>query len=324
MLEHTVLLPNAPGELLQTPTQSSIAGVVRDKNGATISDARVTLVQRGQQERTSITDSHGSFYFSGLSAGEYTITVTANLLDTFVSTKLELRQGEILALPDVVLAIATEGTSIQVTASREEIAQEQVRSEEKQRFLGVFPNFYSSYIWDAEPLSRGQKFGLATHSVIDPIVFVATGAVAGLEQSQNVFPQFGSGVDGYSMRFAADYGDELSSRMFASAIFPVLLKQDPRYFYKGAGSIGSRASYALTRTFVTRSDRGQSVPNYSRVLGALAAGALSNAYHLSDDRGVSLTFRNVAIALGGHAADNLLREFLFRRFTTNVPHLESN
>ena len=100
-----------------------------------------------------------------------------------------------------------------------------------------------------------------------------------------------------------------------TTILPTLFHQDPRYFYKGTGSNTSRALYAISRTFVTRGDTGQQEINYSRLLGGFASGALSNAYHDSQDRGVGLTLRNASIGIGGNIGNNLLREFLFKRFT---------
>ncbi len=60
-------------------------------------------------------------------------------------------------------------------------------------------------------------------------------------------------------------------------------------------------------------------PSYSYILGSFASAAISNAYHPADDRGVGLTVGNGFLHLAGHAADNLLREFLLRHISSNVP-----
>jgi len=52
-------------------------------------------------------------------------------------------------------------TDVEVGLSKTEVAEEQIKVEEKQRVLGVLPNFYVSYIPDAAPLSSKQKFKLA-------------------------------------------------------------------------------------------------------------------------------------------------------------------
>jgi len=310
-------LPDAPRVMVGATAE--ITGIVRDLQGSPVAQATVTLVQENKAEQTVQTDGNGAYTLRGLAGGAYRLTITAAGFESAVTPEILLRSGDSHAEPDIRLPVATANITVQVNATEESIAQEQVHLQEQQRFLSVFPNFYTSYIWQAAPLNRRQKFGLAAHSIVDPVVFVATGAVAGLEQSRNTFPAYGHGAGGYAQRYAADYADEASARMFSSAIFPSLFHQDPRYFYVGSGSKKGRFVYAISRAVVTRGDNGRQQPNYSRILGVLASGALSNAYHLGQDRGVGLTLRNSSIAIGGNAADNVLREFVFRAFTPKVP-----
>ena len=94
-------------------------------------------------------------------------------------------------------------TDVEVTFTRHDIAEEQMHYEEKQRVLGVFPNFYASYIWNAAPLSAGQKFRLAFRTSIDPVTIAIPAVIAGIEQSQNDFSGYGQGAQGYAKRFGA-------------------------------------------------------------------------------------------------------------------------
>ena len=103
------------------------------------------------------------------------------------------------------------------------------------------------------------------------------------------------------------------------AILPTILHQDPRYFYRGSGSIHSRVFYALEQTFVTRGDNGQTEPNYSHLVGNFATAGIANIYRAPSDRTVGLTLENAFVVTSGNAVGNLLREFLSRPFTTNVP-----
>ena len=57
------------------------------------------------------------------------------------------------------------------------VAAEELRTEEKQRLLGVIPNFYTSYIYDAAPLTVKQKFSLAVRNGVDPAAFIGIGIV---------------------------------------------------------------------------------------------------------------------------------------------------
>jgi hypothetical protein len=200
------------------------------------------------------------------------------------------------------------------------VAEEQVKEEEKQRVLAVIPNFYVSYIPNAAPLNAKQKFSLAWKTVIDPFTFVVVAGAAGVEQAQNHFAGYGQGTQGYAKRFGAGYADTVAGTFVGAAILPALLRQDPRYFYKGTGSTASRFAYAVSNAFICKGDNGRWQPNYSNVLGNLAAGGLSNLYYPEQDRnGAELTLENAAIGIGATAIANLFQEFIVRRLTPKVP-----
>jgi hypothetical protein len=208
--------------------------------------------------------------------------------------------------------------SVDVTATRAEIAQRQIKEQEQQRLFGVLPNFYVSYIPDAVPLNTRQKFELSWKSRFDPVRFGVTGIVAGIQQVRNLHSGFGDGAEGYAKRYAAGYADGLTRSLISQVLLPSLFKQDPRYFYKGTGSTKSRIGYAISRAVIKKGDNGHWQPNYSGILGSLASGGLSNLYYPAEDRkGVRLTFENAAIGLGGAAAGHLAQEFLYRRLTTH-------
>lgn len=176
-----------------------------------------------------------------------------------------------------------------------ERAAAQLQEEEQQRIFGVMPNFNTSNIQNAEPLSPSQKFDLALKTVSDPFTFVAAGLDAGLSQAENNFGAYGQGLAGYSKRFSASYADSFSGTMFGNAVLPVLLKQDPRYFRKGTGSFTSRLAYAVMSTARCKNDSGEWVPNYSNIFGNIAAGSLSNLYYPANDRGLDLTLERAFV-----------------------------
>jgi hypothetical protein len=210
---------------------------------------------------------------------------------------------------------------VQVGVSPIEVAEEQIKAEEKQRVLGVLPNFYVSYVPDAVPLNSKQKFELAWKSVLDPFSFVFVGGVAGVEQAQDHFNQYGQGAQGYAKRFGAGFADTVTSTFIGSAILPSLLKQDPRYFYKGKGSMGARVLYAIANSVICKGDNRRWQANYSSILGSLAAGGISNLYYPPNDRnGAELTFENAAIGIGGSAVSNLFQEFIIRKLTPKLPN----
>ncbi len=229
-----------------------------------------------------------------------------------------LRSGEIFTVPQTTLAIATSATEVRVMPRRVEIAEDEIKVEEKQRVLGVIPNFYVTYVPNAVPLSSKQKFELAWKTTVDPVSFGITGAIAGVQQAQNDFSGYGQGAQGFAKRYGASYADFVSSTFIGSAILPSIFKQDPRYFYKGTGTKRSRVLYALASAVICKGDNGHWQANYSGILGSLAAGGISNLYYPAKNRdGAELTFENTLIGIGATAAANLLQEFVIRKLTPN-------
>lgn len=321
-------LPVPPGIILLEDSQQqaeprvsgSITGTLVDRNGAAIVNAHVKLMREGQPSGVEVvSDEDGSFFITNVAPGPFVLTIT---MEGFAAQSFSgtLREGENYSVPQIALTLATNVTEVRVELSQIEVAQEQMKDEEKQRLLGVFPNFYVTYVPNAAPLTSKQKFNLAWKETIDPVNYIVVGGTAGLQQAQNDFSGYGQGAQGYAKRYAASYGDFLIGTYIGSAILPSLLKQDPRYFYKGTGSVRSRIYYAIANSVICKGDNGHWQFNYSEIGGSLAAGGISNLYYPSSDRnGVALTFENTLIGIGESAAANLLQEFVFRKFTTHVP-----
>jgi hypothetical protein len=322
-------LPDAPSPQAQNatassqadPTTSSIAGTVEDLHGAPISGVVVTVtgVNDNAETHTATVDSAGAFTISGLAAGIYQVTIMLPGQSPQVATVVTLGSREERVLPIATSRHPRSSTTVHVDASINQVATAQVKIEEKQRVLGVVPNFYTSYIWNSAPLTPKLKFKLALRAEIDPIEFATDAGVAGVEQWHNTFPGYGRGWQGYGKRFGSAYADSVIGAFLGRATLPSIFHQDPRYFYRGTGSVGSRVFYALAQTFVTRGDNGDTEVNYSHLLGNFLTAGISNVYRAPSDRTASITFRDAGIVTAGDAAGNLLREFLSRPFTTNVP-----
>jgi hypothetical protein len=219
------------------------------------------------------------------------------------------------------LVIATSITEVKVQLTPVELAQEQLKEQEKQRVLGIIPNFYVTYAPDPAPLSSKQKFGLAWKSTVDPIRFIVVGAIAGGDQATDRFSGYGQGAEGYAKRYGAAYADYITGTFIGGAILPSLFKQDPRYYYKGVGSTRSRFLYAVANAVICKGDNGHWQANYSNILGSLASGGISNLYYPASDRnGAALTFENALIGVGASAVVNVLQEFVIRKLTPNAPH----
>jgi hypothetical protein len=298
-----------------------LSGTVLDTNRDVLQGAHVTLTGRsGAAIQTVESGSNGQFAFRGLPPDVYKLTVTAAGMTTFTSAEIPLQAGEARIVPTVTLRVAGGTTSVSVTSgTKEELAQEQVRIAVHQRIGGIIPNFYSTYDWNAPPMGAKQKFQLSFRSIIDPVSFLAVAGIAGAEQYKNVYPGFGDGIEGYGKRYGAALADHVSGNLLGRAVYPSIFHQDPRYFYRGKGSIRSRALYAISAAVITRGDDGRPKPNYSRVLGTFSAAAISNLYYPASDRGASLVIRNGLAGMGADVVSNLIREFLLKGITSHVP-----
>lgn len=175
------------------------------------------------------------------------------------------------------------------TQDQQQQAQDELKREEKQRILGVVPNFNTAYDQNAAPLTWKQKFQLDLRSSVDPFVFFAAGVDAGEEQAEDTFPEYGQGAEGYAKRFGASYADTFDGNFWGNAVLPSLLHEDPRYFRKGTGTFMHRALYSAATNVWSKRDQGTWGPNYANVGGNFIGGAISNLYYPASDRGVTLT-----------------------------------
>jgi hypothetical protein len=328
---HDSALPDAPvpqqptsptgTNALQQASTGSITGTVLDTNRNVVQGARVTLADPSSSTiRTMESGMNGQFAFTGLPASTYTLTVTAPGMKTFISPQIPLRAGEDDIVPAITVSVSAVSTSVTVTAgTKEKLSEQQVQIAVQQRVGGVIPNFYSSYDWNAPPMLTKQKFQLSIRSMIDPVSFLSVAGIAGAEQYKNIFPAYGSGIEGYGKRYGAAMANHVSGYLLGRAIYPSIFHQDPRYFYNGKGTIRSRTLYAISGAVVARGDDGRWKPNYSRVLGNFSAAAVSNLYYPASDRGGSLVLFNGLAETGADAVSNLIREFLLKRITSHVP-----
>ena len=316
-------LPDAPEPSLgaaaeaKQSTYGTVSGRVVDQTGNDVAGAEVKLMADQESIIQEVqSDEDGQFTIAHVSPGPLQVTIVAEGFAT-QTVSGTLRTGENYIFPQITLSLATQTTEIHVSPSTEEIAQEQFKDLKEQRVLGVVPNYYVSYVSEAEPLTSTRKFELALKATTDPVTIAAVGVIAGVGQAADRYSGYGQGAQGYSKRFAASYGNLASGLFIGGAVLPSLLKQDPRYFYRGTGTARSRFLYAISRTVICKGDNQRWQPNYSSILGHLAAGGISNLYIPESDRhGARLTFENASIALGTNAVINVLQEFVLRKVTS--------
>jgi hypothetical protein len=158
------------------------------------------------------------------------------------------------------------------------------------------------------PETIKQKFRMEALSTFDPVEYPFIGMVAAINQVNNSEAAFGQGFRGYAKRYATAFGDTMIGDFMTGAVFPSLLRQDPRYYQKGNGRFLHRVVYAGCRVFVTRSDSGRTQFDFSELLGNGVAAGIANAYHPAPH-----TFGNTIsiwwTSIGWDAAAYELKEF---------------
>ncbi len=323
-------LPEAPQPQSQpqtTPTQqpTAIRGTILDRDGATLPDARIALTQPApgtfSAETTSTAD--GTFLLSGVPPGPFTLTITAPGFATEQTSSTMLANSFVQVSP--ITLHPGLASDVEVTLSRTEIAEDQIHDEEKQRVLGFIPNFYVSYLPNPLPLTPRQKSELAWKSTVDPLSILIAASVAGIDQGANALSGYGPGIGGYGKRFGAVYGTLAINNALGGAVLPILLHQDPRYFYVGSGTTRHRIVRSVAQVFIVKGDNGRWQPDYSGIGGAVASAAIANLYLPSTDRNDAGSIAiNTLNSFWGAAIGNLAQEFLVRHFTPHLPPTQSN
>jgi hypothetical protein len=297
---------------------ASIIGTATDVDDTPLEGATAAIEGPPPGDHSSVaTNGTGFFEFKDLKPGvSYHVTVDARDFAPWTSSDIVLTPGQQLNLSEIKLKITVVETTVTAALSADEIATEQVQLEEKQRILGVIPNFYVVYDPHPVPLTAKLKYKLALRTGTDIVSIGGAAFLAGIEQAADT-PDLQQGATGYFERFGIIFADDFSDIMIGGAILPSLLHQDPRYYYQGTGTNKSRAMHALSAPFVCMGDNGKKQINYSSIGGDLFSGALSNLYYPASNRGPHLVFENTLITTGGRMASALLQEFVLRNFTTH-------
>jgi hypothetical protein len=319
------LAVSAPAQNIENtePQLGRLMGTVTDVNGDAVVGATVFIAGTDPIDcRKVATDENGFFQFEAVKPGiPYEATVSATGFAQWASSSIIIDPGQFKLLDAIKLRIATEHATVEVVYKPVEVATEQVKLEQKQRVLGIVPNFYISYDPHAEPLTAKLKFRLALKVSLDPATFAGIGVLAGAKQAANT-PNYGQGAEGYGKRFGAAAADGFSDIMIGGAILPSLLHQDPRYFYQGTGTTGSRIRHAMLNPFIAKGDNGTSQPNYSSLGGDLASSAISNIYYPNSNRGAQPVLANFAIGTAERVGASLAQEFLLGRLTRRAARIE--
>lgn len=216
------------------------------------------------------------------------------LLVVLISSFIHAQQTE-PAAPPASSPAQSQPTDKNGGTDNSKIKAQEETGTSKDRLFYALPNFLTVETKNVPPLTVGQKFKVVARGSFDYIQLPWYGFLAGLSQAQNSEPGYGQGAEGYGKRLGAYAADGTIENFLTGAVFPSILRQDPRYFQSGEGGFVHRSGYAVSRIFITRTDAGHRQFNFSEILGsAMAAGISTYSYHPRDDRNL----RNTASVWG--------------------------
>src|SRR2546427_9546666 len=131
----------ADQRLADQQSSGRISGRVVDQTGVAVTGATVRLLREDESlNQEMLTGDGGQFSFANVVPGPFHLTITSAGFATqaFLGN---LRSGESNIVPQIVLMIATAVTEVRVVPPQIEVAEEQIKEQEKQRALGFIPNF---------------------------------------------------------------------------------------------------------------------------------------------------------------------------------------
>ena len=175
----------------------------------------------------------------------------------------------------------------------------------------VVPAFHVTYQKQFKPLTPREKFDEWLQGTYDlrGLGLYAFEAATLEHSSRDGFCGYGKHWGSYGKCFGSmELGANISS-FFGDFLFPVIMHQDPRYFYRGEGSFGKRMLYAVSYVFLTHADSGRTVFFVSALSGSVLAAAASNLYYPRKERGFGPSLHRMGIDLGDTALFNVAAEF---------------
>jgi hypothetical protein len=196
--------------------------------------------------------------------------------------------------------------------SQDQNSQNQKEAEQKKndRMFYVMPNYLTvANQAHVPPISWKEKFVITAKGSFDPYEFAIVGVLSGIRQAENAYPGFGQGWAGYGKRYGAAFADQVDGNIMVGAVFPTILKTDPRYFQMGKGRFMRRFGYALSRILITRRDSGGSMFNFPEFVGNATAITISTVYYPASDRSFTSGLNSWGVQMAVDAFGNELKEF---------------
>jgi hypothetical protein len=160
------------------------------------------------------------------------------------------------------------------------------------------------------PMTWQQKGYLALHDLADPVNFGTILGISAITVGTDPHSAYGPGLKGFAKSVGVSYTQDATGQFFGAFAIPVIAHQDPRYFRMPRAPFGKRLVYSISRTVVSRSDSGQSMPNYATLLNYPIGAELSNFYVPGISTNGASTVARIFTGYALDPVNNLINEFL--------------
>jgi hypothetical protein len=160
------------------------------------------------------------------------------------------------------------------------------------------------------PMTWQQKGYLALHDLADPINFATILGISAITVGADSHSAYGPGLKGFGKSVGVSYLQDATGQFFGAFAIPVLAHQDPRYFRMPHAPFAKRLVYSISRTVVSRSDSGKSMPNYATLLNYPIGAELANLYVPGIHPDAPSTVARIFTGYALDPVNGLINEFL--------------
>jgi hypothetical protein len=160
------------------------------------------------------------------------------------------------------------------------------------------------------PMTWQQKGYLALHDLTDPANFGTILGISAITIGADSHSAYGPGLKGFGKIVGVSLLQDATAQFFGAFAVPVIAHQDPRYFRMPHERLTKRILYSLSRTIISRSDNGRSIPNYATLLSYPITAEIDNLYVPGIHPDGASTAARILTGYGLDPANNLLNEFL--------------
>jgi hypothetical protein len=160
------------------------------------------------------------------------------------------------------------------------------------------------------PMTWQQKGYLALHDLTDPANFGTILGISAITIGADSHSAYGPGLKGFGKIVGVSLLQDATAQFFGAFAIPAIAHQDPRYFRMPHARLTKRILYSVSRTVISRSDNGRSIPNYGTLLNYPITAEIDNLYVPGIHPDGASTAARILTGYGLDPVNNLLNEFL--------------